>query len=45
MIRAQAQQSMTQSTNELRASNAEFARQSQDLRDANAELEAFLNGN
>jgi hypothetical protein len=45
MIRQNAQQSMTQSTNDLRAANADFARQSQSIADANAELEAFLNGN
>lgn len=45
MIRANAQQSMTQSANDLRASNADFARQSQSLEQSNAELEAFLNGN
>lgn len=41
----QAQQSVTQAANDLRASNADFARQSQTIQDSNAELEAWLNDN
>ncbi len=44
MIRQNAQQSMAQSTNDLRGANADFRQQSQSLQQSNAELEAWLNG-